>query len=113
MAKRPIRPVLDGWKEPTIDDYERMPISQFGLAMVKGMGLKDEDIKKSKSGAPKLRPKGMGLGADKIVKPQKLLVAPATNEVLTVKKDAFIRILAGKHKDLYGQVNLVRSDQFN
>lgn len=99
--------VLDGAKESTIDDYEEIPIAQFGLAMLRGMGLKDEDIKNSTSGDPELRPKGMGLGADKIVKRQKLLVAPATNEVLECKKNAFIRILAGKHKDLYGQVSLL------
>lgn len=98
--------VLDGAKESTIDDYEEIPIAKFGLAMLRGMGLKDEDIKKSKSGDLELRPKGMGLGADKIAKPQKLLVAPAANEVLEIRKNAFVRILAGKQKDRYGQVSL-------
>lgn len=97
---------LQGAVEPTIDDYEQIPIAKFGLAMLRGMGLKEEEIanEKAKSGQPELRPKGMGLGADKIAKPTKLLVAPAANETLEIKKGACVRILAGKHKDLYGQI---------
>lgn len=97
--------VLDGAKESTLNDYEDIPIEKYGLAMLRGMGLKDEDIKNAKLKDPELRPKGMGLGADKIAKPQKLLVAPAANEVLEIKKNAYVKILAGKHKDLYGQVS--------
>lgn len=95
---------LDGAKQSTLDDYENIPIAQFGLAMLRGMGLKDEEIKASQSKEPELRPKGMGLGADKVVKKQKLLVAPAANETLEIKKNAYVRILGGKHKDLYGQI---------
>lgn len=65
---------LEGAKESSIDDYERIPISQFGLAMLRGMGLKDDEIKAAQNKDPELRPKGMGLGADKVVKKQKLLV---------------------------------------
>lgn len=97
--------VLDGAKESTLNDYEDIPIEQYGLAMLRGMGLKDEDIKNAKLKDPELRPKGMGLGADKIARPQKLLVAPAANEVLEIKKNAYVKILDGKHKDLYGQVS--------
>lgn len=97
--------VLDGAKESTLNDYEDIPITQFGMAMLRGMGLKDEEIKNAKLKDPELRPKGMGLGADKIAKPQKLLVAPALNEVLEIKKNAYVKILAGKHKDFYGQVS--------
>lgn len=95
---------LDGAKESSIDDYESIPIAQFGLAMLRGMGLKDEEIKASQGKEPELRPKGMGLGADKVVKKQKLLVAPAANETLEIKKNAYVRVLGGKHKDLYGQI---------
>lgn len=95
---------LDGAKESSIDDYEKIPITQFGLAMLRGMGLKDEEIKAGQNKDPELRPKGMGLGADKVVKKQKLLVAPAANETLEIKKSAYIRVLGGKHKDLYGQI---------
>lgn len=95
---------LDGAKESSIDDYENIPIAQFGLAMLRGMGLKDEEIKAGQNKEPELRPKGMGLGADKVVKKQKLLVAPAVNETLEIKKNAYVRILGGKYKDLYGQI---------
>lgn len=95
---------LDGAKESTAVDYEDIPISQFGMAMLRGMGLKDEEIKTKKSKEPELRPKGMGLGADKLTKPKKLLIAPALNETLEIKKNAYVRILAGKYKDLYGQI---------
>lgn len=97
-------PVLDGAKESSIGDYENIPIAQFGMAMLRGMGLKDEEIRAKNAKEPELRPRGMGLGADKLAKPKKLLVAPAANETLEIKKNACVRILAGKYKDLYGQV---------
>lgn len=97
---------LDGAVESSLDDYDRIPITQFGLGMLRGMGLKDEEIKSKRNKEPELRPKGMGLGADKAIKKQKLLVEPAVNEVLEIKKKAYVRILAGKYRCLYGQVNL-------
>lgn len=95
---------LEGAKESTIDDYDNIPINQFGLAMLRGMGLKDEEIKSKSNKEPELRPKGMGLGADKVIKKSKLLVAPAANETLEIKKNAYVRILGGKFMDLYGQI---------
>lgn len=97
---------LDGAVESSLDDYDRIPITQFGLGMLRGMGLKDEEIMGKRNKEPELRPKGMGLGADKAIKKKKLLVEPAVNEVLEIKKNAYVSILAGKYKDLYGQVNL-------
>ncbi|CAD7092444.1 unnamed protein product [Hermetia illucens] len=100
---------LDGAKESTFDDYESTPITQFGYAMLRGMGWKDEpkskDDKKDLM-EPFVRPKGMGLGADKIAKPKPLLIPPDANETLEIKKNACVKILAGKHKDLYGQLRL-------
>lgn len=98
---------LDGATESTLNDYEDIPISQFGLAMLRGMGFKDEvkSDKKTAIDEPMVRPKGLGLGADKLVKPKTLLVAPEKNEVLEFKKNACVRILLGKHKDMYGQVS--------
>ncbi|EDW83901.1 uncharacterized protein Dwil_GK13859 [Drosophila willistoni] len=100
---------LDGAKEATLDDYDSIPIQQFGLAMLRGMGWVDPPPKKKGQGpvvddAPFLRPKGMGLGADKALKPKALLVQPEKNEVLEIKKQAYVRILGGKLKDQYGQV---------
>ncbi|KAL5274266.1 GPKOW family protein [Megaselia abdita] len=98
---------LDGAKESSIDDYENIPINQFGLAMLRGMGWKEEAKKKKGPkylDSPFVRPKGMGLGADKAIKAKPLLVAPDQNEVLEIKKNAYVRVLAGKHKDLYAQI---------
>lgn len=99
-------PTLDGAKESSLDDYESIPIARFGMAMLRGMGLKDEEIRAKNAKEPELRPRGMGLGADKLAKPKKLLVAPAANETLEIRKNACVRVLAGKYKDLYGQVIL-------
>ncbi|KAG5676164.1 hypothetical protein PVAND_006013 [Polypedilum vanderplanki] len=98
---------LLGATESTIDDYDRIPIADFGKAMLRGMGWKEE--KKDEKDDPNkfdifVRPKGLGLGADKVVKKQKLLVNPAPNEILEIKKNACIKVLAGKHKNLYGTI---------
>lgn len=101
---------LDGAKESTIDDYDSIPIQQFGLAMLRGMGWVDPPPVAKKKGialvddAPFMRPKGMGLGADKALKAKTLLVQPDKNEVLEIKKQAYVRILGGKQKDQYGQI---------
>lgn len=95
---------LNGAVESSLDDYDRIPITQFGLGMLRGMGLKDEEIISKRYKEPELRPKGMGLGAN-IIKKKKLLIEPTVNEVLEIKKNAYVRILAGKYKDFYGQVN--------
>ncbi|XP_034488510.1 G-patch domain and KOW motifs-containing protein [Drosophila innubila] len=101
---------LDGAKESTIDDYDSIPIQQFGLAMLRGMGWVDPPPVSKKKGtapvddAPFMRPKGMGLGADKALKAKTLLVQPEKNEVLEIKKQAYVRILGGKQKDQYGQI---------
>lgn len=34
---------LEGEAESTLDDYENVPINDFGLAMLRGMGWKDGD----------------------------------------------------------------------
>jgi len=57
--------------EPTLDDYDRVPIEEFGLAMLRGMGWKkDEGIGLRNKAVvqmkePELRPRGLGLGATK------------------------------------------------
>lgn len=96
---------LEGAKEPTIDDYERIPIGDFGKAMLRGMGWKEEEEKEKIFDVPVVRPKGLGLGADKVVKKQPLLIAPAQNETLEIRRNACVKILAGKHKNLYGTVS--------
>lgn len=111
ILELPIHPddlPLEGAKEPTIDDYDRIPIADFGKAMLRGMGWKEEKEEKDKIfDVPVVRPKGLGLGADKVVKKQPLLFAPAQNETLEIKRNACVKILAGKHKNLYGTVSLL------
>lgn len=104
----PVKPdelILDGAKESSMDDYENIPIADYGLAMLRGMGWKDEAKKDAKLKTPALRPKGMGLGADKVAKPKPVLIAPAPDEVLEIKKGASVKVIAGKSKDMYIQVS--------
>jgi G patch domain/KOW motif-containing protein len=108
ILELPIHPddlPLEGATEATIDDYERIPIADFGKAMLRGMGWKEEQEKEKIFDVPVVRPKGLGLGADKVVKKQPLLIAPALNETLEIKRNACVKILAGKHKNLYGTVS--------
>lgn len=100
---------LEGGRESTLDDYESVPIEKFGLAMLRGMGWKEDPNAPKKDGklpdGPIQRPKGMGLGAERVPKDKnRQLIPPAKDEVLTMKKGAFVKVLAGKHKESYGTV---------
>lgn len=53
---------------------------------------------------PNLRPKGMGLGADKIVSLEKSDKQNAINDDLKLVKGAYVQIIAGKQNGAYGQV---------
>lgn len=57
-------------KEPTLEDYETVPVSSFGMAMLRGMGWDPskgvgKNERQVKLFEPTLRPKGLGLGAGK------------------------------------------------
>lgn len=57
---------------------------------------------------PLMRPKGMGLGADKLAK-QSADTKPAVDKdgkLLTCCKRAYVKVIAGYHKGSYGQVSL-------
>ncbi|XP_059611164.1 G-patch domain and KOW motifs-containing protein [Phlebotomus argentipes] len=97
---------LDGAHESTMDDYDNVPIEQFGLAMLRGMGWKDEEHKKKEKIDDVIvcRPKGLGLGADKVVKPTKVQNTSSAQEELKIKKGGFVKILGGKFVDMYGQI---------
>uniref|UniRef100_A0ABD2X072 G-patch domain-containing protein n=1 Tax=Trichogramma kaykai TaxID=54128 RepID=A0ABD2X072_9HYME len=101
---------LVGQEQSTLEDYENIPIEQFGIAMLRGMGWKpDKGIGKNEKvvapAIPELRPKGMGLGADKLIV-QKARSKKANQEEgeLKLKKFGYVRILAGKNAGLYGQI---------
>ena len=92
----------------TMEDYENVPIEQFGMAMLRGMGFKEgEGIGGFKKEVvpifdPQVRPKGLGLGASRPKKNQK--VAKEGEEKLELKKGAHVKIESGVNKGLYGEV---------
>ena len=92
-------------KESSLEDYDNMPVNQFGLAVLRGMGwAPDKGIGKNAQIVqpvnPVLRPKGMGLGADKVIQVPKT----KSNEELVMKKGAFLNIISGPHKGFYGKI---------
>ena len=107
-------------EEPDDANYEQIPIEHFGMAMLRGMGWKEgQGIgKNGKLIAPveaHLRPKGLGLGADrsqaaseKNKKSDKKNVEE--DEDLDMKKGSYCVVVSGKHKDLYGVVEGVDED---
>uniref|UniRef100_A0A2M4BP20 Putative juvenile hormone-inducible protein n=1 Tax=Anopheles marajoara TaxID=58244 RepID=A0A2M4BP20_9DIPT len=106
---------LEGSQESTLDDYEAIPIESFGMAMLRGMGFKEDPKKVEEKGGvpdvgPVMRPKGLGLGADRSKLSKALnapLVPPASGEVLVMKIGAQVKVLAGKHQDRYGTVESI------
>ncbi|CAF4826283.1 unnamed protein product [Pieris macdunnoughi] len=99
----PAQPVLEGKKESTLDDYESIPIQDFGIAMLRGMGwTPGKELSKYK--LPQLRPKGLGLGADKVVKENQKKSTRENDEDLAIVMKAFVKITMGKYAGFYGQV---------
>ncbi|XP_047532711.1 G-patch domain and KOW motifs-containing protein [Vanessa atalanta] len=98
------KPVIEGQIESTLDDYDSVPVQEFGLAMLRGMGWtpsKDQ----SKYKQPQLRPKGLGLGADKVIKEnQKKKSSNGKDEDLSIVKNSFVKITSGKYSGFYAKV---------
>lgn len=97
-----------GESESSLEDYDNIPVSQFGLAMLRGMGwAPGKGIGKNEKlvtpSLPALRPKGMGLGADKVLKAA-VESGKSTDKDLKMAKGSFVRIIAGVHKDCYGLI---------
>ncbi|XP_013169696.1 PREDICTED: G patch domain and KOW motifs-containing protein [Papilio xuthus] len=99
----PPTPVIDGQKESSLDDYEAVPIREFGMAMLRGMGW-TPGKETSKYKLPNLRPKGLGLGADKVMKDNQKNVAKDNDKDLAIVKNACVKITAGKFNGCYGKV---------
>ncbi|PWA31876.1 hypothetical protein CCH79_00006473, partial [Gambusia affinis] len=108
--------------ESTEADYESVPVEAYGLAMLKGMGWKKgegigrtfkQDVKPIEH---QLRPKGLGLGADrsaiKDLEPGKRQRPPkpgeeqSKQEELAMAPGGCVLVGSGAHKDLYGKVKL-------
>ncbi|KAB0798407.1 hypothetical protein PPYR_09400 [Photinus pyralis] len=101
---------IEGKEESTLEDYDTVPISDYGLAMLRGMGWTEgsgigKNNKKIKMVEPALRPKGMGLGASQTYKDQKTKPTLDKNgKELTLCKGGFAKITDGKKKGCYCEV---------
>ncbi|XP_051280964.1 G-patch domain and KOW motifs-containing protein [Dicentrarchus labrax] len=107
-------------------DYETVPVEAYGLAMLKGMGWsKTEGIGRTfkqdvKPIEHQLRPKGLGLGADrsaiKDLEPSKHKRPPkpgeerAKEEELVMGPGGCVLVESGAHKELYGKIEGVDPD---
>ncbi|XP_028850273.1 G-patch domain and KOW motifs-containing protein isoform X2 [Denticeps clupeoides] len=107
-------------------DYEQVPVEAYGMAMLKGMGWKagegigrtfKQDVKPIEH---QLRPKGLGLGADRSAikdlepsgpkRPPKPGEERKEEEQLVLGPGGCVLVQAGAHKDLYGKIEGVDPD---
>lgn len=103
---------LEGEKEPTLEDYESVPINDYGLALIRGMGWTEgmpigkRPAKGAQLQAPELRPKGLGLGATVVLQAEKPPKPPTDQhgKELVLAKGGCARVLAGPHKAHYCSV---------
>ncbi|CAG9831302.1 unnamed protein product [Diabrotica balteata] len=103
---------LEGKMESTLVDYENIPVNDFGLAMLRGMGWKEglsigkNPVKIAAVKAPDLRPKGLGLGASVLINSETPLQPAIDNkgQALVLKKGCYARIIAGNNKGSYCEV---------
>ncbi|XP_050575679.1 G-patch domain and KOW motifs-containing protein-like isoform X4 [Bombus affinis] len=92
---------LRGKEQSTLEDYEKIPIDAFGVAMLRGMGWQPgkgigRNEKLVAAVIPELRPKGMGLGADKVALQKKNTDSKKEKEEVKIEKGTFVKIIAGK-----------------
>ncbi len=111
----------DRTKESSLEDYDSVPVSGFGMGMLRGMGFKAGEgiggFKKLdvKCLDPVVRPKGLGLGA---VRPgdannkskDSSSKAKDGDEELVLKKGAYVKVVSGANRDMYGQVEGMDED---
>ncbi|XP_010888977.2 G-patch domain and KOW motifs-containing protein [Esox lucius] len=106
-------------------DYNSVPVEAYGLAMLKGMGWKagegigrtfKQDVKPIEH---QLRPKGLGLGADRSairdLEPSGPRRPPKPGdeqkeETLVLGPGGYVLVESGAHKDLYGKIEGVDPD---
>lgn len=97
----------EGKEISTAEDYENVPVNKFGLAMLRGMGWEaTKGIGKNSqiitANLPELRPKGMGLGADKLIKSVQKI--HHSEEELKLKDGSYVQFVLGRLDGQYGQV---------
>lgn len=105
LAVNPDEAILEGAAEPTDEDFENIKIEDFGKALLRGMGWKDpvgEAKKAFEEDIINVRARGLGLGADKLIKRPEPAKSSDGSSELVIKRNARVKILAGKHKDSYG-----------
>lgn len=90
--------------QSTLEDRERVPIEGFGMAMLRGMGWTPETDKVVEIKIPEIRPKGMGLGADKLSTFKKKTNLSVKEEKLKWTKGSLVKIMAGSYSGSYGKV---------
>merc|ERR1712156_1172229 len=96
--------------ESTQDEYEKIPVEGFGMAMLRGMNFKPTEgiggFRKAKIDCiePVMRPKGLGLGATRAntKETESKNGESKKGEKLVLKKGAFVRIISGNSKDQDG-----------
>ena len=98
----------------TAEDYEKIPVQGFGMALLKGMGFKSADgiggFRKAKIECldPVVRPKGLGLGATPSASTSKNV--STSKEKLILKRGAYVKVCQGSHQGNYGQVESLDED---
>ena len=114
---------VDEGKEIENADYEQVPIEEFGMAVLRGMGYKEDaglgisNKKQVDVFVPESRPRGLGLGADRKILEKmnhlkRDLKKSGINEKddLCFEKGAFVLIEKGPHSDLYGTIESIEED---
>ena len=101
-------------EQSTLDDYDAIPVEGFGLGMLRGMGFKPGEgiggFKKAdvKCIDPVMRPKGLGLGATRpnsgSNSDSSKASKDADGEELKMGNGAYVVLVGGPHRDMYGQV---------
>lgn len=110
-------------KEIVNADYDEVPIEEFGMAVLRGMGYKEENglgitnKRQTNVFVPEMRPRGLGLGADrkvleKINQLKRNLKQAGIDEKddLCFEKGAFVLIEKGPHSDQYGTIESIEED---
>ncbi|XP_059469002.1 G-patch domain and KOW motifs-containing protein [Neocloeon triangulifer] len=93
-------------EEPTAENYEAIPVKDFGLAMLRGMGWEPgkgigRNPKVVEVKEPAFRPRGMGLGVE-AKKPVKKNTEEGQD--LRMCKGAYVKVFQGPLQGCYGKV---------
>jgi transcription antitermination factor NusG len=100
-------------EDPSAMTYAEMPVGEFGAALLRGMGWRGGALGRNGDGLVrpvevKLRPKGLGLGADPNVVGKTTLskTTPSLNKLAVGTK---VSIVGGEHSGLTGFVLEIRA----